>query len=145
MNFSNLESLDFVFNSKKEYDIKQMKIQHEEQTVKLEKEINKFKKLASEKEEELLSERNKCGNLQKDLERIRKQVNDMNHYMKELPTKDELDEAERRVAEVRNENDGLKTRMAELDKKLIKAKMFAKEKVSLNFFFSSYNYSLVLL
>ena len=117
--------------SQREYEIKELKNRHNDEFVKVDNEAKKFKKLLNEKEEELINEKSKSASLQKDVENLKIKFKEVSQYMSELPTKDEVKEKDQMTNDIRRENEHLKQKVAETEKKVAKAKLFIKEKVSL--------------
>ena len=83
----------------------------------------------STKEEDFLIEKTKHSNHQKELENLKAKLKECNEYITQLPTIDEVKESDRKFQSLENENQELKAKIVECDKKLLRAKHFIKEKV----------------
>ena len=69
-------------------------------------------------------------NLQKELDKLQNKLNEVNSYVSELPTKDEVNEMDQKMNDIRSENEQLKSKLGEMEKKITRAKALCREKVS---------------
>jgi hypothetical protein len=123
-----INELEKLLN-KREFEIQELRLKYNEDLIKIERETMKFKLLFNNKEEELIGERHKVSILQKENDKIQSKLNEINQYMAELPTSDEIKEKTNEINEQKVENESLKQKIGELEKKCNKAKFFIKEKV----------------
>lgn len=107
-----------------------MKKKFADESQKMDRELIQYKNMANTTNEELALEKNKSNSLQKEVEKLSSKLNEYNRYISELPTKDELKENETKFTELKSENESLKQKVADFDKRHAKAKQFIRTKYS---------------
>ncbi|RNA40165.1 centrosomal of 85 kDa-like isoform X1 [Brachionus plicatilis] len=122
-----ISELEHLLNQR-EFEIQELKRKFAEESQKMDREIVQCKHLASIKEEQFVMEKTKSNTLQKEIDKLNSKLNECNRYITELPTKDELKQNENKFAELKSENDAMRQKLVEYEKKHGKAKQFIRDK-----------------
>lgn len=124
-----ISKLELILN-KREYEFQQLKQKNQEELTKLNNDINKYKALAVQKDEELLNVKSSSSAMQKELEKLQAKWKNCNDYIKSLPSASEVKQTEKQMSDLKSENDSLKSELNENESKYNRAKHFIKDKLN---------------
>ncbi|CAF0930059.1 unnamed protein product [Brachionus calyciflorus] len=132
--FTSYNNTKFTINelenllNQREFEIQEMKKNHFEDIQKLDREILHYKNLSNSKEEQLVLERNRINNNSKEIDKLNSKLAECNAYISELPTKDELKQNDDKMSAISKENENLRQKISDYEKRQNKAKQFIREK-----------------
>jgi hypothetical protein len=84
-------------NSEREYEIQSLKTKFNEELSQMEKELNKYKSHLKNKDEESLIEKTKYVGIQKENDKLKSKIKELNEYISKLPTMEEVTENDIKV------------------------------------------------
>lgn len=116
-----LVKLENLLNQR-EFEIKELNVKWASDLTEQERQLVKFKTLLADKEADILAERQKNSNIQKDLEALKSRLNSREDYISGLRTQDEIKLMEDHKTELSNECQALKTKVRQYEEKHLRAK-----------------------
>lgn len=116
--------------NQKEYEIQENQKNYNRELDQLTQELLKAKSQLADTEGTTGKEKTKCMSLQREVDKLNLQLSERDDYIGKLPTMDEVNAEQVKFNELNVENENLKLRVKELEKKVNRAKEYIRDQNS---------------